>query len=732
MRRGDKLWFVKSLLLCAGGPQSYKGQALSERDRKVSRDALLLWVCVVRSCVVSESLQTDGRLIALLRQAFKADLFDLLNGLESLDTLWLASVSDAKLRSEAALKAAIPQGSAADALHAVKGLLRTHWQSWFSERSVTGWAKCHQAFCFLSRLNLEDDRLREAAYTKWCEVEFTPPEGSATPTETEKSVVSAWFPLENAGLIFDHMNPHHSSGSTYEKVSSPGEKAMLNGLNEPLRDFLRYTGWDDVVQDTMLQSLYPRIVPGKQNICDVPANRYLEVDERNERIFRPVTSRDVPCHRGHLVPKNWKVYRFVSCEPIAYMYWQQALAAGIQWYLRERISPSLSGMYCVNTEWRNRELALRGSRDGSISTIDLSSASDYVYWRYVAQLFEGTALQQVLELTRTSYAEVSWKTAFGPVDKPIPGDSASRYRVEKYAPMGSALCFPIETIVFATVLRSVYLDWRSSQPNRKGCAAYCSAYGDDTTCPTEFVELYMARLEAIGFKVNRQKSFFNAGDVASTDFFRESCGGEYLNGTDVTPMRISRKFQGFFEGAVCISDPETASRVAQLMQLANDLFSLRTARQLVLHVLIDIGRLPVLFDEDGSRGVRSCSPTNYHLRRRWNNDLQREEVHAVTVAVLPKWAYRSSTDKWHREGIFDDFVYSSPWESCPGEVRLFEYLRQASMSRRTRLLYPEDEIAERMEPYSTISVARVQWVAAPLQNGALVGDVREETQQYTE
>lgn len=731
MRKGDKLWFIKSLLEYPRGPQTYQGRKLKRRDLEVSRDAIYLWICVVRSCVESESLRTDGRLFHIMKNMESVDLFDLLDGLSSLDSFWLETTYVVENRTETSLKDVIPMNSATGVLREVIGLLHTHWNTWFSERSVTGWAKCHQCFCYLSRLNLEDKELAKVAYTKWCEVEALDL-SDADPSEIELRVFDAWFPLENAGIIFSYMNPHHSSGSTYEKVSAPGEKAMLNGLDDRLDDFLWFTGWHDVVQTTMMQSLYPRVAPEELAVNTVPANARLEMDVLTQHVCRPSVNRNIPAHRVHFVPKNWKTHRTVSCEPIAYMYWQQALGSALQRYLKARHARSLSNMYCVNTEQRNRDLAKLGSIDGRLATIDLSSASDTVAWRYVAQLTQGTALQQVLELTRTSYAEVDETTVFGRRDNGGTEYGVSLYSVQKYAPMGSALCFPIESIVFATVLRAVFLEWRSSHSSRRGYAEYCGIYGDDIVCPIEIAIPLMERLESIGFLVNRDKSFYNSPLDGHRDFFRESCGGEYLNGTDVTPKRISRKFCGLYWDEVSITNPGAASRVAQLISLANDLYDLRTARELVLYSLVTVGRVSVLFDEDGTRGVRSSSPTNYHLRRRWNSDLQEWEVLAVTVSTLPKWVYRLSTDRWRREGVFDDFVYSSPYESCPGEVRLFEYLRQASMSQRKRLLFPEDEASERMDPYSTESVARLSWVTAPLQYRADVGAAQEEANQYAE
>jgi hypothetical protein len=60
-------------------------------------------------------------------------------------------------------------------------------------------------------------------------------------------------------------------------------------------------------------------------------------------------------------------------------------------------------------------------------------------------------------------------------------------------------------------------------------------YGDDIIVPTDKVNSVLAALELFGFKVNVHKSFW-------TGRFRESCGGDFYEGTDVTPVKLRRLF----------------------------------------------------------------------------------------------------------------------------------------------------------------------------------------------
>jgi hypothetical protein len=330
----------------------------------------------------------------------------------------------------------------------------------------------------------------------------------------------------------------------------------------------------------------------------------------------------------------------------------------------------------VDTESRNRDLARKGSIDGSFSTIDLSSASDTVTLSFVEQCLGETCLYPFVNL-RTKYAYHVTKEDDYPFGQK---EYTSVYGVDKFAPMGSALCFPIETIVFALITEA-------SVRSTPGVSCNYAVYGDDIVLPTPAVAECLRRLQAYGFKPNMSKSFFNIKENDTTDFFRESCGGEYLNGEDVTPCRLSRKFAGLTQDVPSRSLP-------QLISMANDLFCRPTARLLIIDEIVNQSQLPVLFDGDGLRGLKTSQPTNYRLDRRWNDDIQEWEVRALVLRTKRKQL------RYHEDGFL-------------GEVRLYEYLRLAYQSGRTHLLYPEDMVDERVDPYSTELVAETRWVTAP-------------------
>lgn len=224
------------------------------------------------------------------------------------------------------------------------------------------------------------------------------------------------------------------------------------------------------------------------------------------------------------VPKSYKTFRTISMEPTTLMYLQQGL-----WKELDRMIKANSWLRArvdVSDQVRNQVLAKEGSILRNLATIDLSAASDSVSWELVRSLFKDTSLYPYLVATR------SRKTVL---------PNGDLIRLKKFAPMGSALCFPIETLVFLAITHHSV----NKTTRLKGSLASqtFSVYGDDIILPTEAVPELLWELDQLGFTVNQSKSFFR-----EDQWFRESCGAEYCDGFDVTPMRVSRKYASKMDG----------------------------------------------------------------------------------------------------------------------------------------------------------------------------------------
>jgi hypothetical protein len=218
------------------------------------------------------------------------------------------------------------------------------------------------------------------------------------------------------------------------------------------------------------------------------------------------------------VPKTLKTPRIIAMEPACMMYTQQALLRCFLSSLgRDEL---LSKVIGFDDQLPNQELARQGSADGLTATLDLSDASDRVSNQLVRRMVSRWPhLDKAIDATRSRRAEV-------------PGVGV--IRLAKYASMGSALCFPVEAMVFTTLIFMGIQRSLNVTMTRKDVNLFrdtVRVYGDDLIVPVDHVLSVVRTLEHFGARVGSDKSFW-------TGRFRESCGREYFNGSDVSLVRV--------------------------------------------------------------------------------------------------------------------------------------------------------------------------------------------------
>jgi len=230
------------------------------------------------------------------------------------------------------------------------------------------------------------------------------------------------------------------------------------------------------------------------------------------------------------VPKTLKTPRIIAIEPTCMQYTQQAVAKKLVELLEsKRIGfnnrPNvILGQIGFEDQVPNRLLAQHGSLTGTLATLDLSEASDRVSIRHVDSLVaDFPLLKEALFATRSSKAKVPKHGVI---------------TLFKYASMGSATTFPIEAMVFLAVVYHGIEKGLNRRVARRDVVSFrdkVRVYGDDIIVPVEYVRDVISSLELFGFKVNKSKSFWNGK-------FRESCGGDYYDGIDVTPVKVGHVF----------------------------------------------------------------------------------------------------------------------------------------------------------------------------------------------
>jgi hypothetical protein len=205
----------------------------------------------------------------------------------------------------------------------------------------------------------------------------------------------------------------------------------------------------------------------------------------------------------HMVPKTAKTHRSIAIEPLLNGYVQK----GIDQYLRRRLKRYWS--MDLADQSRNQLLAQLGSEGGSnpFATIDLASASDSISIEVVRELLPPDWFL-LLNATRSTHCQV--------------GDTELRY--EKFASMGNGFCFPLETLIFASIVHSVY-----AETGDRGYAVY----GDDIIVRQSAALLVIERLHYLGFRVNVEKTFIHGP-------FRESCGADFFEGENIRPYYLDQ------------------------------------------------------------------------------------------------------------------------------------------------------------------------------------------------
>jgi hypothetical protein len=224
------------------------------------------------------------------------------------------------------------------------------------------------------------------------------------------------------------------------------------------------------------------------------------------------------CARLVTVAKSSTARRTITVEPCLNMFVQQ----GLNTYLRDCIKKDgiLSKCLTLTDQTPNQKLALEGSRTGEFATLDLSSASDLMSYELVQETFRNhPRFLSLVDLTRSAFVE-------GPQ-----GPTA----VRKFAGMGNALTFPIQSTVFACICIAAIL-WNSGtfRPRRKDLERVSRSirvFGDDIIVPTDAYASVVDWLQHLGLKVNVEKSF-------ATGKFRESCGVDAYDGVDITPLYL--------------------------------------------------------------------------------------------------------------------------------------------------------------------------------------------------
>lgn len=205
------------------------------------------------------------------------------------------------------------------------------------------------------------------------------------------------------------------------------------------------------------------------------------------------------------VRKTSLIDRTICTEPTLNMFFQKQVGARLTSILHKRFGIDLS-----KQPDRNRRLAQIGSINGEFATIDLKSASDSISIELCRFLLPPDLFRWLME-TRSPYTRLP---------------DGSEVKLEMISSMGNGFTFPLQTLIFSSLVMVCYRTLGIKAQNPDGDDPNWAVFGDDIIVRSDAYGVVVDALERLGFTVNKEKSF-------STGNFRESCGGDFFHGNNV-------------------------------------------------------------------------------------------------------------------------------------------------------------------------------------------------------
>jgi hypothetical protein len=210
-----------------------------------------------------------------------------------------------------------------------------------------------------------------------------------------------------------------------------------------------------------------------------------------------------------LVPKAWDKLRPITPLTLIDLYRsygigklaEKRLARKIR--LKDRIVP---GLDIRRLPARHRRWVKRHSLLMKLATADLSAASDSL----VRWLLNAVLPRAWYRAVRSTFFK---SMKFG----------ERTFHAMSVLPMGNACTFPIETVVFYSLVRAVQ--------ELVGNKGIISVFGDDLIYPTKLHGSIVRVFSALGLVLNKDKTYANYP-------FRESCGEDYYRGVAVRPAQL--------------------------------------------------------------------------------------------------------------------------------------------------------------------------------------------------
>lgn len=366
------------------------------------------------------------------------------------------------------------------------------------------------------------------------------------------------------------------------------------------------------------------------------------------------------------VPKTQKAPRLIASEPTSHQWIQQGLADWLRLRVASRDSSIRSSIDLLD-QGKSRAMCLTASRTRRSATVDLSEASDRLSCWVVERAFrKNRSVILALHAARTRLLQ-------NPIDKKIQRVIPLR----KFAAMGSAVTFPVQTIVFTIMACAavIALDDRPVSAKRiRAASRVVRVYGDDIIIPVRAYENLCSILKMLFLKVNEAKSFVKGP-------FRESCGMDAVGGFSVTPAYFLQDYEAH--------NPESVASVVEASNNFHKVGCWATSDFLMQRIPVAMRRLiPIIHPRKGwisqptggaswvrdvvaghgvSLSFLSYSGTVMPPITRWNDQLHREESRTLVLRTKTRIRKMDSVQsllQYYTEAPeADEFGFIPAWSS---------------------------------------------------------------------
>lgn len=277
------------------------------------------------------------------------------------------------------------------------------------------------------------------------------------------------------------------TGSKFGKKSSIGCSLNLAYIDEKLSNVRAFTG-----SSQCSRWFFEHVLPDDGHLSRMV-----------ERIEPRLDSENLQHESLTLinVPKSWKTYRTITPLTLLSLFYSN----GVGTQVTERLQKA--GLDIRRLQQRHQRLVKGFSMSKTHATADLSAASDSLTSELLNRVLPREwycAMKKVM--THTVLYERG-------------GKQLSAY-TESVLPMGNGLTFPVETLVFYSIIKAI--------GELAGIRGVFSVYGDDLIYPSKLHKYVVRVFPALKLVLNEEKTFVSFP-------FRESCGSDFYRGCDVRP-----------------------------------------------------------------------------------------------------------------------------------------------------------------------------------------------------